>query len=441
MNFKKIIKWISISSAIIVGIAAITGCGDFAGVRRHNYKAVETPVTVSVTEVSREADIVHNTTSQWRGENRDGIYHETGLLKEWAVEGPQLLWSVKGLGDGWTSPAIANGRVYITGLDGNNLVLFVFDLNGNFLNRRVVGREWTRTYPGTRSKVVVNDGKLYIFGGMGTLHCLDAGTLNGIWSRDVIAEFGGRNIMFGITESPLIVGDKIFITPGGKEHNMVALNKHTGELIWSSRGAGTTSSYCSPQFISGYSVPIIVTNTEHEIVAFNADNGDVLWIHPQRSGNDIHPNTPLYYNGMILSITGYGGGAWLYRITDEGRGAELVWHNNVDNQIGGVVKVGDYVYSSGHRNRGFACIDWHTGEIKWRVNQLAPSAIIAANGLLYVYSQRGEMALVNPNPDRFELISSFDVTLGTGQHWAHPVIHDGVLYIRHGNVLMAYKIK
>jgi len=212
-------------------------------------------------------------------------------------------------------------------------------------------------------------------------------------------------------------------------------------LIWSSRGAGTITAHCSPQFIAGYSIPIIVTNTEYEIIAFNADNGDVLWIHPQPSGNDIHPNTPLYYNGRIFSITGYGGGAWQYRITNDGRGAELLWHNNVDNQIGGVVKIGGHLFTSGHRNRGFACIDWHTGEIKWRVNQLAPSAVIAADGMLYVFSAAGEMALVRPNPDRFELVSSFEVTLGTRQHWAHPVIHDGVLYIRRGNVLMAYLIK
>ena len=343
--------------------------------------------------------------------------------------------------DGYTSPAIANGKIYITGLDGNNLVLFVFDLDGKFLNRKVVGREWNTRYPGTRSTVVVNDGKLYIFSGRGTLHCLDETTLKEIWRKDILSEFGGRNIMWGITESPLIVGDKIFITPGNARNNVVALNKNTGALIWSSPGAGTTSAYCSPQFIDGYSIPIVVTCTANEIITLNADTGDLLWTHPQPSGNTIHPNTPIYSDGMIFSTTGYGGGSWLYRITDDGRGAELVWHNNVDNQMGGAVKIGNYVYTSGHNRRGFACIDWQTGEIKWRVNQLAPNAIIAAEGMLYVYSDKGDMALVKPNPDRFELVSSFEVTLGTNQHWAHPVIHDGVLYLRHGNVLMAYLIK
>ncbi|MCL2624064.1 MAG: PQQ-binding-like beta-propeller repeat protein [Planctomycetaceae bacterium] len=442
MKIKKIIISTTVSLLVIVCIAAIFGLWYIRDMFRHDFKAMEVPVTVTVTESSRVTDGMQNTNSQWRGEKRDGIYNETGLLKEWPADGPELLWYVEGLGDGYTSPAIANGKIYITGLDGNNLVLFVFDLDGKFLNRKVVGQEWNKNYPGTRSAVNVNDGKLYVFGGMGTLHCLDETTLNEVWKKNIYTEFDGRSIMFGITESPLIVGDKVFITPGGKKDNMVALNKNTGTLIWSSPGAGTTSAHCSPQFIDGNSISIVVTCTANEIIAFNADTGEVLWTHPQPSGNTIQPNTPLYSDGMIFSTTGYNGGSWLYRMTDDGRDAELVWHNDVDNQMGGAVKIDDYVYTSGHRKRGFACIDWRTGEIKWRVNQLAPSAIIAADGMLYAYGERdGTMALVKPNPDSFELVSSFKVTLGTNQHWPHPVIHDGVLYIRRGNVLMAYLIK
>ena len=410
---------------------------------RNDFRALDVPVTVTVREVSREAEVEQNTSSQWRGENRDGIYHETGLLKEWATDGADLLWYIEGLGDGYSSPSIANGKIYITGLDGDNLILFVFDLNGRFLNRKVVGKEWDKMYNGTRATVTVDDGKLYLYSSLGQLHCLREETLDHIWKKDLLADFDGTNIMFGMTESPLIVGDKVFITPGGKTYNMVALNKNTGELIWRSEGMGTPSTYCSPKFIGNYSIPIIVTNIEKHIIAFNADTGEKLWSHPQTNSNpnDIAPNTPLYSNGMIFSTTGYGGGSLMLRLTNGGRAVEQVWTNNVDNQMGGAVKIGNYVYTSGHRNRGFACIDWQTGEIKYRVNEISPSAIIAADGMLYVYSERGEVALVKPNPDRFELAGIFNVTQGTNQHWAHPVIHDGVLYVRHGNALMAYKIK
>ena len=441
MTKRKVLIIIISSIAAILCIAAIIGFWYWRKISRHDFKAMDVPVTVIVAEVSREANGVQNTTSQWRGENRDGIYNETGLLKEWAANGPQLLWYIEGLGDGYTSPAIANGKIYITGLDGDNLVLFVFDLNGKFINRKIVGEEWNRNYPGTRSSVAVNDGKLYIFSAVGTLFCLNEETLNLIWEKDVLTDFDGRNLMFGMTESPLIIGDKIFITPGGSEHNMVALNKHTGATIWSSPGNGMPSSYCSPQFIGDQFVPMIITNSEQDIVAFNIHTGELLWSYPQTNQRNIHPNTPIYSNGMIFSTTGYGGGSMLLRLKDGGKSVEQIWKNDIDNQIGGAVIVDDYIYTSGMKNRGFFCINRHTGEIMYKVNQISPSAIIAANGMLYVYSAKGEMALVKPNPNRFELVSSFDVTLGTNQHWAHPVIHDGILYIRHGDVLMAYEIK
>jgi len=382
-----------------------------------------------------------NTTSQWRGENRNGVYNETGLLKEWAAEGAELLWFSDELGDGYSSPAIANRRIYVKGLYSNDLVLSVFDLSGRLLIRKVVGKEWNDSYPGARSTINVNDGKLYIYNSLGHLHCLDEETLSTIWKKDVLNDFDGRNLMWGMTESPLIVGDKILITPGGEKYNMVALNKNTGELIWYSEGEGTPSSYCSPLYIGDCSIPIVVTNTQKHIIAFNADTGEKLWSYPQTNSNNIHPNTPIYSDGMIFSTTGYGGGSMLLRLKDGGKSVEQVWKNNVDNQIGGAVKMGDDVYTSGQNNRGFYCIDWHTGEIRYKVNQISPGAIVAADGMLYVYSSKGEMALVKPNPDRFELVSVFHVTLGTNQHWAHPVIHNGVLYIRHGDALMAYKIK
>ena len=390
---------------------------------------------------------------QWRGENRDGAYNETGLLKVWPTEGPQLLWKYEGLGEGFTSAAIANGKIYITGITDDRLILYVFDLQGQLLTKKDVGQEWTKNHVGTRCSVDINDGKLYIGNSLGQLFCLDETTLNEIWKRDGIAEFGGRNIMFGMTENPLIVDDKVFMTPGGEEHGIVALNKNTGALIWSSPGVGTPSSYSSPQYIGDQSVPMVITYLsgpqqpgrvhDNTLMALNANTGEMLWQHEERSGNPITPNTPLYYKGMILSITGYGGGAWQYRLKDGGKTAELVWHNSeIDNQMGGVVKIGDYLYAGGHNNNNWFCVDWKTGETKYKVRDIGRGITITADGMLYVYSERdGTMNLVKPNPDKFELVSSFKVTMGTGPHWAHPIIHNGVLYLRHGDALMAYKIK
>jgi len=380
---------------------------------------------------------------QWRGENRNGMYlNETGLLKEWHIGGPELLWHFDGLGDGHTSVAIANEKIYVTGMHDDRLVLYVFDMAGRLLREKEIGKEWNENWDGTRSSVAINGGKLYIFNALGTLFCLDENTLDEVWKKDIFTELDGRSIRFGITENPLIVGDKIFMTPGGEINNMVALNKHTGALIWSSPGEGTISAYCSPIYIEGYAVPIVVTATQVHLIGINANTGEMLWSHPQTNGPGNHPNIPIYSDGMIFSTTGSRGGSVLLRLTNNGRSVEEVWKNDVDNQMGSAIRVGDYVYLSGQQGaRGWFCVDWKTGEVMYNVAEESGSSVIYADGMLYVYNDRGTMSLVRPNPERYELVSSFEVTMGTNQHWAHPVIHNGVLYIRHGDTLMAYKVK
>jgi outer membrane protein assembly factor BamB len=271
--------------------------------------------------------------------------------------------------------------------------------------------------------------------------CLDENSLDEIWAREILTEFDSKNIEWLVTESPLIVGEKLFITPGGEEHNIVALNKNTGALIWSSPGEGKKSAYCSPQYIGDQSIPIVVTSTAEFIIGVNADTGEKLWSYPQTNEYHIHPNTPIYHNGMVFSLHGYRLGGTMLRLKNGGKDIELAWKNEeLENQMGGAVKIGDYVYSSGHMNNNLVCVDWKTGETKYTTKEVGRSNIIAANGLLYCYSDRGTVNLIKPTPDKFELVGKINVTLGTDQHWAHSVIHNGVLYIRHGDALMAYKI-
>ena len=380
--------------------------------------------------------------AQWRGENRDGVYNETGLLKSWPEGGPELLWFYEGLGAGFTAPAVANDRVYITGLHGDDLVLFVFNIKGELLFKKEVGREEAHNYPGPRSTVAINDGKLYIYNAFGRLLCLDKKTLSEVWARDLLADFDGRNIAWMVTESLLIIDDKIIVAPGGETHNIVALNKNTGETVWTTPAEGTVSAYCSPQFIEGYAVPLIVTSMADFIVGLNADTGEMLWSHPQTNMYNIHPNTPLYHNGMIFSTTGYREGSVMLRLRNGGRDVEQVWKNDeMDNQMGGSIRIGNNIFGAGHFNNAWFCIDWNSGETKYRVSNIGRANIISADGMLFCYSERGNVYLVKPNPNEFEVVSSFSVTLGTDQHWAHPVIYKGVLFIRHGDALMAYKVK
>ena len=407
--------------------------------------------TTSLTELEPEASdlqdqpgnsITTPTNWQWRGENRNGVYNETGLLKEWPSNGPRLIWKHEGLGEGHTSVALANGKIYITGMHDDDLILFVLNLDGKLLTEKKLGKEWNINWNGTRSSVCINDGKLYIFSALGILYCLDEATLREVWKKDLLTDFDGKKVTWGIAENPLIVGDKIFMTPGGIKDNMVAMNKHTGALIWSSSGIGKPSAYCSPLYISDQSIPMVVTCVGNDIMALNAETGKLLWSFPQPSDEPVIPNIPIYSNGMILTLSSYKGGAWMYRLKDGGRSADLVWKNNeVDNQMGSAIKVGDYFYTSGFFNRFWFCVEWNTGKIKYRFRNLGECNVIFADGMLYVYSDKGTMNLLKPNPDKFELVSSFQVNQGTGPHWSHPVIHNGVLYIRHGDALLAYKIK
>lgn len=379
---------------------------------------------------------------QWRGTDRTGIYTETGLMKSWPAAGPTMLWSYDGLGEGHSSAAISSDKIYLTGMTDGKGYLYVFDLKGKLLNKKMYGPEWNESYNGPRGTVTLNDGKLYLMSGVGDLYCFDVSTLNVVWKKNILKEYKASNIVWGINEAPLIVGDKVIATPGGKEHNMVALNKNTGTLVWSSLGEGDAAAYCSPLYIKDQQVPLIVTMTANHILGIDANTGKELWSHEHTNRYSIHANTPVYGDGMILCTSGYGSGSIMLRLKNGGRSVEQAWSSKeMDNRIGGMVKIGDFVYGSGDNNRFWFCADWKTGEIKYKEKGFAMGNIIADDGMLYCYTDRGDMILAKVNPVKFEVVSRFQITKGTEQHWAHPVIYKGVLYVRHGDSLMAYKIK
>ncbi len=379
---------------------------------------------------------------QWRGTDRTGIYKEQGLLKSWPENGPELLWHFDQLGQGYSSVAIINQKIYATGATDGKGTLFVFDTTGKLLNKAEYSPEWNVNYHGSRCTVSASDGKLYIYSGTGDLVCLDEATLAVRWKKSIINDLEGENLRFGINESPLIVDDKVIITPG-KKNNVVALNKNTGEVIWTCAGEGDLAAYCSPLYLPDQQTPQIVTITGKHVLGMNAKTGEKLWSFPYNNMRDIHPNTPVYGgDNMLLCVFGYGKGSVMLRLTDGGRKVEQVWENKeFDSKMGGTVKLGDYVYASGDNNKYWFCLDWKTGEQKYKDRAIGVGNVIAADNMLYCYSEKGEMALVKATPEKFDLISQFPVTLGTEQHWAHPVLYKGVMYVRHGNTLMAYKVK
>jgi outer membrane protein assembly factor BamB len=383
---------------------------------------------------------------QWRGD-RQGVFHETGLLTSWTEEGPELLWYFDGLGEGHSSPAIANNKIFIKGMNEEAMgVIFALDLNGNLLNSRVYGEEWNRSFHGTRGTITPSGDNIYFISGLGVIYAYEQRSLNLIWSRDMLEEFDAPNTLFGICESPLIVGDKVIATPGGAEYNVVAFNKHTGELVWSTPGMGDRSTYSSALFIDDQEVPLIVQMTGNHALGIHADTGELLWAFPKTNRLQLHADTPVYSSNMILLTSGYGQGSIMLRLIDGGRGVEKVWSSNevLESQMGGVIRVGDYIFGSGHRVSPYwQCVNWYTGEVMWRERLGEPNmgSIIFADGLLFLYTSSGDVKLVRPNTEKFDVVSQFTITKGDTQFISTPIIYNGVLFLRRGNTLMAYNIR
>ena len=379
---------------------------------------------------------------EWRG-NRTGVYNnEKGLLKKWEQEGAKLLWHFDGLDEGHSSVAIAGDKIYVTGMSGNEGFIYVLDKTGKLLHKKGYGKEWAASYNGTRGTVTIDNGRLYVVSGMGEVYCFDANTLEGIWQKNLVKDFAAENITWGICESPLVVKDMVIVTPGGKDCSVVALNKFSGATVWKAASVGDLSAYCSPIYVEDVQVPQIITMMGKHIVGVDVKTGELLWNYEWINKYDVHANTPIYDKGMLLCTSGYGKGSVMLRLTSGARGVEKVWElADIDNRIGAMVKVGDYVYGSGDMNKFWFCVDWKTGTIKYKEKALPIGVTIAADGMLYCYSDRGDMALVPINPEKFEIVSRFPIEMGTAQHWAHPVINDGVMYVRHGNTLMAYAVK
>ncbi len=377
----------------------------------------------------------------WRGPERMGIYHDTGLLQEWPVGGPVMEWAFEQLGEGFTSPVIHEEKIFITGMENRTGYLYVLSAAGILERKFPYGEEYYRSYPGSRSTPAIVGSLAYIVTGHGLLVCMDHTSGQILWQRDLFNDFDGSNIRWGLTENLLVSGDTLFCTPGGTEYNIAALNRHNGEVIWASPGTGGLSSYCSPLLINHNGRRILVTMMQRNIAGVDAASGETLWTHPHANFRNIHPNTPIYHEGYIFAFSGYGMGGVKLRLNRSGDEVTEVWFNDdLDNQIGGTVLVDGYIYGAGDRNRFWFCIDWQTGETVYRSRDIDKGTVIWADGRLYCYTERGELAIMEPTPEGFIIRGQTSVKLGSAQHWAHLVIDNNILYVRHGNALMAYNI-
>jgi outer membrane protein assembly factor BamB len=381
--------------------------------------------------------------SQWRGPNRNGIYPASGLLKTWPTTGPKLLWHFEGLGEGFASATVTKDHIYTAGCVNGKGYVFCLSHEGKQVWKITYGDEWVESWNGTRSTPLYCDGKVYMISPYGKLVCLGGERGNLIWSADLMKTYGAENIQWGITENLLVDGEKLFCIVGGTKHNVIALNKDSGKLIWSSAGNGGKSAYNSPLLIKLSTRKLLVAITDKSILGMDAETGKKLWSQEFLNQYSVHPNTPIYENGYLYCFTGYGSGGLQLKLSADGSSVTQVWKNaSLDPKTGGAVMLNGKIYGFGDKNKGFHVIDWKTGkELAFDKFNQKGGTIIAADGMLYTYDESGEVALVQITGTGIKKISSFKVPFGADQHWAHLVIDDGKLYVRHGNSLMAYDLK
>jgi outer membrane protein assembly factor BamB len=378
----------------------------------------------------------------WRGSESAGIYPETGLLKAWPAGGPEIAWHFDDLGDGFSSPVFANGKIYLSAAENNIGYIFSLTSDGKLIWKSTYGEEWVENYPGSRGTPTVVGEMLYIYSANGVITCMNSTNGKVIWKKDVMKDLGGQNITWGVTETLVIDGEKLFITAGGTTNNVVALNRLNGQIIWSSKGEGEKSAYCTPLLVKLSNRKLLVTMTERHIIGLDAATGSLLWSHEHTNQYAVHANTPIFYNNSLFCFSGYGQGGVKLDLNSDGSQVTKAWFSKkLDSRIGGAVIIDGFIYGSGDSTRDWQCTDWKTGEQKYGSQAIGKGNIISADGMLYCYSEKGELALVPVNPKEFNLTGKAKVELGSGQHWAHLVIHEALLFVRHGKSLIAYKIK
>jgi hypothetical protein len=388
----------------------------------------------------------------WRGPGRTGIYNETGLMKSWPTAGPALIWEAEGIGMGYSSTTVTNDAVYITGIRGDKDVLTAFTQDGK--------KKWDLEYgsmskvdsrPESRCTPTFANGRIFVVSGMGELSSVSP---NGkiLWTVDYYKKYSATVPRFGITESPVVVDNKVIVTPGGNIAAMVAFNVENGNVVWETPSLNEGSQYVNPLLIETKGMKVIITHTPTWIIGVNAANGKILWkfnfgsVNDDQGGGKNYIHTPIYKDSFLFAANGYGQTSAKIKINWDGKDPELVWKNpEINPHVGGMVLIGNYIYSSTHDNNTkgrWICVDWTTGKTMWITDWNNKGSVISAEGLLYLYEEKsGNVALVRPNNEKLDIISSFKVTKGTGPYWAHPVINKGRLFLRHGDYLAVYSIK
>jgi outer membrane protein assembly factor BamB len=384
--------------------------------------------------------------SQWRGKSRDGISPETGLLKSWPKEGPKLLWKITDAGAGFSGPAIVGQRLYTMGLRGDTEYVLCYNLaDGKEVWKFANGGAYRNSYgDGPRCTPTIDGERLYALGGNGDLCCLETATGKQVWKQNILQEYDGQNITWGISESPLIEGEMCIVTPGGSKATMVALDKKTGKLLWTSKdpsGGTEPAGYASPIAFTVDGERQVATFTSKGAYGVRARDGQFLWRYDQVANNTANIATPIFQEGKIFFTSDYGTGCTLLNLKAGGPATEVYFNRTtMRNHHGGVVLIKGALY--GFNSNQLACVDWATGKRLWQDRSVGKGSLCAADGYLYLLSEDGMVGLALASPQGYREISRFELPNRSEKpSWTHPVISGGKLFLRDQQNIFCYDVR
>jgi outer membrane protein assembly factor BamB len=420
---------------------------------------------------------------QWQGPDRNAVSKETGLLKEWPEGGPPLAWKINGVGGGYSAPSIAGGRIFGMSNRGDEEVVWALsEKDGKELWMTRLGSAFRQRMPqgkeGPACTPTVDGERLYVLGLAGDLACLRVRDGKILWQRSLTRDFGGRIPVWSYRESPLVDGDKLICTPGGRDATLVALDKLTGKTIWKCKVPGSAdagggrggfgrgrsgrggfggfmpsdASYASAIAIDFGGQREYVQYTAKAVVGVAA-KGKFLWRF-DRPGHGINCSAPIYHDGMVFAAAAYGAGGELAKLIKDPNGgvkAEEVYSTRkMQNHHGGMILHEGYLYGANGGNEGgfLACLDFKTGKVMWDERDkpgrrgVKKGSVALAEGRIYYRQEDGTVILFEPSPKEFVERGRFKhPDRSEAPDWTHPVVANGKLYLRDQDVLLCYDVK
>jgi len=381
---------------------------------------------------------------QWKGPDRTGLSKETGLLKEWPEGGPPLVWSIKGLGEGYGTVAIKGNRIYVQGTRDTDSVLFCLNrADGQTVWMTPVGRRLDHEKGhGPRSTPTVDNDRVYVLTEGGDLSCLKTTDGSRLWRRNILEDFNGRNPKWLISESPLVEGDLVFVAPGGPNASVVALNKMTGKTAWTSRDLSDPAAYSSCILADVQGVRTLITLTSAAGVGVRATDGKLMWRYEPVANRTANVTTPIFYDNKVFYTTAYGTGCALLGLTaknNEVQAQEIYFSREMQNHHGGVALVDGYIY--GFSNAILTCMEFGTGKSVWKHRSVGKGSLTCADGKLYLLGENNVVGLADASPEGYRERGRFGIEDQGRPSWAHPVVCGGRLYIRNQSSLSCHDIK